>query len=81
MRIYPRFSPNSTASSELIMNAQPVLLLAAWADCLARQAASGHSFFVLCVIIVTIPGRALVFAGIDCYNGKNSPAENNWNST
>ena len=29
MRIYPRFSPNSTASSEFVMSGQPVLLLAA----------------------------------------------------
>src|SRR5450759_4981902 len=29
MRICPRFPPNSTASSEFIMNGQPVLLLAA----------------------------------------------------
>ena len=40
MRICPRFSPNSTASNELMMNSQPVLLLAAWADCQVRQAAS-----------------------------------------
>ena len=33
MRISLRLFPNSTASNEFIVNGQPVLLLAAWADC------------------------------------------------
>ena len=61
MRIYPRYSPNSTASSEFILDSQPVLLLAACRT-VKSDRLLGRTCFLLAAAIASMAGQDLALA-------------------